>query len=534
MRHRTLPATLLLVLAPLLACGDVPKLPSLDGDTDGSDDDDDSKAEGGFEEGGFEEGGFEEGGFEEGGNEEGGDDEGGDDEEEVPHALGTITLAESHAATGGVATGFVGATFVPDAALSSGACTETVAGCRISIVPDCPAGCGEGQYCGFSDGCTSACLDICDAACDEDEVCYFAAPGQAACRDIEAFDAGSLTFSGTTTPITLFPPYVASGFDSGAPFVPSGEITVTASGAAGAGFEAFQASFGATTLLQTELDEVSIGEAYGQGDLPLRWSAGTDDLTVTVTVTAFDGSYGTVTCEADDTAGAFEVPRRAILAALGGAAPNSVAVSMTRRRTEVVEGLATKGQLLYADIQPEGWVELTTASSESHVIQGCGWGELLCGDECVDVLWDADNCGGCGDTCNGDCYDGECLAEDTDAACSDGVDNDWDGYVDCDDFDCSMNPDVDVCASAGPENNNAACDDGTDNDGDGYIDCDDFDCSLNAAVTVCSPDDPTGADSGGGGNSCVGHCGGQAPGGCWCDATCVTYGDCCADYGSAC
>jgi hypothetical protein len=32
-------------------------------------------------------------------------------------------------------------------------------------------------------------------------------------------------------------------------------------------------------------------------------------------------------------------------------------------------------------------------------------------------------------------------------------------------------------------------------------------------------------------NSCVqsNTCGGQAPGGCWCDAACVNYGDCCAD-----
>jgi hypothetical protein len=40
---------------------------------------------------------------------------------------------------------------------------------------------------------------------------------------------------------------------------------------------------------------------------------------------------------------------------------------------------------------------------------------------------------------------------------------------------------------------------------------------------------------GGGGapspNSCVqnGTCGGQAPGGCWCDAQCVNFGDCCSD-----
>lgn len=33
--------------------------------------------------------------------------------------------------------------------------------------------------------------------------------------------------------------------------------------------------------------------------------------------------------------------------------------------------------------------------------------------------------------------------------------------------------------------------------------------------------------------SCQGHCGGQGNG-CWCDAACTEYGDCCEDYGDAC
>jgi len=85
--------------------------------------------------------------------------------------------------------------------------------------------------------------------------------------------------------------------------------------------------------------------------------------------------------------------------------------------------------------------------------------------------------------------------EDTDAACSDGRDNDGDSYVDCMDFNCSRNPAVTVCPTdagvldappaRGPEDTNAACTDGRDNDGDGYVDCADFNCSRNAAVTVC-------------------------------------------------
>lgn len=36
------------------------------------------------------------------------------------------------------------------------------------------------------------------------------------------------------------------------------------------------------------------------------------------------------------------------------------------------------------------------------------------------------------------------------------------------------------------------------------------------------------------GASCAGHCDEEAPAGCWCDESCVTYGDCCADYEPVC
>jgi hypothetical protein len=36
------------------------------------------------------------------------------------------------------------------------------------------------------------------------------------------------------------------------------------------------------------------------------------------------------------------------------------------------------------------------------------------------------------------------------------------------------------------------------------------------------------------GQSCVGHCGGKSPDGCWCDSQCVKYNDCCPDYQQAC
>jgi Putative metal-binding motif len=94
-------------------------------------------------------------------------------------------------------------------------------------------------------------------------------------------------------------------------------------------------------------------------------------------------------------------------------------------------------------------------------------------------------------------------AENTNATCGDGVDNDCDGFTDCGDFDCTMTAGLTVCARdggrtdtgpctmTGAENTNAACSDGIDNDCDGFIDCGgsgtspDFDCTRTSSVTVC-------------------------------------------------
>ena len=78
------------------------------------------------------------------------------------------------------------------------------------------------------------------------------------------------------------------------------------------------------------------------------------------------------------------------------------------------------------------------------------------------------------------------LAEDAIARCDDGKDNDGDGFTDCKDFSCSLNPSVTVCkGTPGPENNNTACSDGKDNDDDGYVDCADYDCKNSPSVTLC-------------------------------------------------
>ena len=129
----------------------------------------------------------------------------------------------------------------------------------------------------------------------------------------------------------------------------------------------------------------------------------------------------------------------------------------------------------------------------------------------------AETCNMRDDDCDGVTDEGfVCVVdENTAARCTDGVDNDMDGFIDCDDFGCSRNPAVTVCledsnalCSDGFDNDgngfvdcedfncaglgvclettNARCTDGLDNDADGFVDCDDFDCSRNPAVSVCA------------------------------------------------
>jgi oligosaccharide reducing-end xylanase len=105
---------------------------------------------------------------------------------------------------------------------------------------------------------------------------------------------------------------------------------------------------------------------------------------------------------------------------------------------------------------------------------------------------------------------GDC--DPSELSCTDGVDNDCDELIDCADPDCNADPACDYCGNGicGPEEDSCSCSadcgsppaseqsciDGVDEDCDGDVDCDDSDCSDDPACQCGANKDPcsTGAD----------------------------------------
>lgn len=337
-------------------------------------------------------------------------------EDDAPHAIGTIVLGESHASGRSNPTPIVSATFAPGVVVDAAkACTQSIDGCEFRPVPRCtktPSGCAANELCTFDDACAAVCKPIvrCDETCEADEVCNDDGTGEGTCVKVPTFDAGPLAFSGTTTPITLFPPYAYESTGNGAPFLGGAKIQVQAQGATGAGFEGFDESMTATTFIQTSpaLNKLPRAEVFGTGALPITWTAGKDAIVVTAS-----GAEGSATCKADDASGRFELSRK-VLTAVQGAAPRSqtpfVALSVARERTTTTKDKKAKGPYGETKVPSKGWLTLTSTSIESTSFQGCQTGQSICGDECADLATDRDHCGACSTACstNQYCQAGAC------------------------------------------------------------------------------------------------------------------------------
>jgi hypothetical protein len=158
----------------------------------------------------------------------------------------------------------------------------------------------------------------------------------------------------------------------------------------------------------------------------------------------------------------------------------------------------------------DAWVK--TGMVPPFAMATATWGQTVCNpipEICTDGI---DN--DCDGFTDGDDLDCQCaITEPTEATCNDGFDNDCDGFTDGDDFDCqgqttcSSNPDKGSCQNDpncvwnGRPNNGFCtdapsceptpeiCNDGVDNDCDGFSDCaDNIDCGADplCQATDCS------------------------------------------------
>jgi hypothetical protein len=374
-----------------------------------------------------------------GGTGDGGGIVGEDGEEDPalqpPHSLGSIVLGEAHGTGAGGSTRstpIVTATFLPDAMLTKSCKKKIEGGCEILAVAKCTqvtttsTGCPTSEVCTLDDTCASVCKPTvtavaCEEGCGADEVCKpsTTAGKPGTCVKVQTFDAGPLAFSGTTTTITMFPPYRFETTGQGAPFLGGSELRVQAQGALEAGFEAFDEKFTATTFVQTSppLSKITRAVVFGTGAVPVGWapSAGSAGDSVIVTVS---GPGGTATCKMKDAVAKFDIPRAIVKAAQGedaiGTTP--VSISITRQRKEIHKDKKAKGELATTPVKPEAWLELVTQSTETTSFQGCtGSGQTLCDDTCTDLKFDAENCGTCGKVCGSTqtCNTGVCTGNTT-------------------------------------------------------------------------------------------------------------------------
>jgi hypothetical protein len=282
-------------------------------------------------------------------------------------AVGTINLGESHPAVVGDTLAVLNASFIPNSTTTAMDCRMDVDGCLVSVPPMCANACVVPAVCSFNDQCMPECIEPCALMCAEGQECYYPLPGVQSCRDIETFDAGRLDFFSTTQPISLFPPYQLPPDTVGALVAPDKEVTVMATGSAGAGFGPFEAAVTTSESIFTNLDEILPADAFGTGPLNITWMPGVDEVTVNIVVTGATLT-GSVSCEADDTMGMFAVPRTAIDAAIPMETPTQLDVSVQRTHSETTTGVDTVGTLLNDELLPMGRIDFNYLSIETQTL----------------------------------------------------------------------------------------------------------------------------------------------------------------------
>lgn len=162
---------------------------------------------------------------------------------------------------------------------------------------------------------------------------------------------------------------------------------------------------------------------------------------------------------------------------------------------------------LPCDASTRGLLYFDGSQNEPCYCDGVNWRQLDNGGLCGPALC-IDQDGDGYDPCNpGDPDDTDGLPADCDDSqpsvnpgaaevCNDGLDNDCNGFIDCDDIACGCTDldgdgyGVGPCCASGdcddtdPSINPGAseiCADGIDNDCDGFVDCDDFECGCTDA-----------------------------------------------------
>ena len=184
----------------------------------------------------------------------------------------------------------------------------------------------------------------------------------------------------------------------------------------------------------------------------------------------------------------------------------SVSEASAQQQADTIDTDASSQQTDAVDILPDG----RATTQPAYKTRPANRTETNCSDGV-----DNDN-DGVIDCADADCYDDPACKpdgqpENTNERCSDWIDNDGDGVMDCDDPACN-GPDISVCrgswrepGSVRPggttlpsgraleelleksgERNDIVCSDGIDNDGNGLIDCNDPGCRFDPSVTVCT------------------------------------------------